>query len=251
MNATTLCLIVVIAIIAILVIIKFAKKGTDNRKEAEQFLKDIEDQAYNIIIELINNLDIAKYKSLDDYKDEAIKIIYDKCWDFVKTKLANDQANSLISAIAAKLITKENVEAIIAKIMDESNIELTLYNNYAAYNIENPNELSEEEKATEELIESFKDQDQYVEDSSEMELPPAEETEIPEEELAKLNPPTDEDTEVYNEEDPTQEIVTDYILEKTNVKGQVRYYLVSGETGKKKQVSKSYVSESGLEVRSE
>ena len=84
-----------------------------------------------------------------------------------------------------------------------------------------------------------------------MELPPAEIHEPTADELASLNPPTDNDEEVYTEDDPTMEIVTDYIITKENKNGQVRYYHVDGSTNKKRQVSKTYARESGLEIRSE
>ena len=57
------------------------------------------------------------------------------------------------------------------------------------------------------LQETFSDSKQYNEESSYNDLPPVEETVIPEEELSKLNPQTDEIQDYDPETDSSVEVV--------------------------------------------
>ena len=81
-------------------------------------------------------------------------------------------------------------------------------------------------------------------------LPPVEEKVLTDEEKQNINPQKDED-ENYSSDDSSVEEVYDYILKKINKAGKAMYYLVNGETGKRKQISKQFVEESGLDIKEE
>jgi hypothetical protein len=109
-------------------------------------------------------------------------------------------------------------------------------------------------KEDEELQEEYSDDEKYFEefdeDKDSEKLEQYEVCKPTEEELAQLNPQTDDDEE-YSDDDNSVEAIEDYIVSKTLANGGVRYYLVSAESGKKKQVSKDFALNSNLEIKSE
>jgi hypothetical protein len=97
-----------------------------------------------------------------------------------------------------------------------------------------------DDKEDEELQEEYSDQTLYVEDSSEFELPPAEEKEIPPEELAKIIPPVEEEDETLDLEDDSVELIVDKaeIIKTTDKNGKELYYEID-ENGRKNRISKA------------
>ena len=237
-----------VVILLVIFAIKYFSKDTKGKEEAEQFLKDLEDQLYNIILGIINNFDIADYKTLEEFEVTVLNTLYDGCWEFVEKKIKEADSKNLITVIAQKFLTKEYINKFIDYIMSDKGISEELVNIYGAYKIENTSEaLIEEDKR---LEEEFSNEELYQDNINvDTDLEPASELEQPtDEELAELNPPSD-DEEEYSDDDTSVEEVTDYIVSKKSSNGQERFYLVDGATGKKKQVSKIYVQESNLEIR--
>lgn len=240
---------VVVLIIAAILAIKFIRDKKTGREEAIKFLEDLEQEMYNAILECIAKIDPKKYSTLVDYEKEALSIIYDRCWRFVRKHIDEAESQDLITVLALKFLTRDNIDSFIEKVMNDHELLDTLTNEYGVVAIEESSEeMIEEDK---ELEEKYSDQDQYVEDSKDMELPPAEAEGPTEEQLAQLNPQQDIDEEIYDSDDESVEEITDFIIKKVNRAGKTTYTQVDGLTGKKKQVSKQYAIESGLEIREE
>lgn len=242
----------VIVIIVALFAINYFRKDSEGKKEAEEFLKGLEEHLYHTVLEIINSMDISAYKTFEEYEKAILEQVYDSCWKFVEKKMAEADNQNLLSVIAQKFITKENIEKLIDKIMVERDINDNMANVYGTYKIENTSEaLIEEDK---ELQEKFSDDEEYYETfdpdkDSEVHEEPIPVERPSDEDLANLNPQKDEDSETYEDGDDSVEVVKDYILE-TKVKGgAIRYYLVNGETGKKKIISKTYINDNNLEIR--
>lgn len=239
---------VAIVVIAVMLAINYFRKDSKGKEEAEQFLKDLEEQLYLSILEIINKYDLSDFKTLEEFETLVLGDVYKDCWEFIRKKIDEADSKNLITAIAKKFLTKENIDKFIEQVLKDKELENTLIDVYGAYTIENiSEELIEEDK---QLEEEYSDQEKYYEefdpdkDAKKSDRPIAEPTE---EQLAELNPQTDED-EVYAETDESVEEVADYIITKVSANGTKRFYLVNGETGKKKQVSKDYAMESNLEI---
>lgn len=230
----------VVIIIAALFGFKYFKDQKNGKEEAKQFLKELEEQMYLIIIQCINSIDFHSFNNFEEYEKQVLAIVYQGCWDFVDKKMAEADNKDLLSAIAKKVLTQEYVERFIDEILVKREVNETMLNMYGADAIANMDN-SEEEKLTAE----FSDNDQYFTEEATIEdLPPVEEVEHTEEEIEALNPQTDEGDDL---EDAVEE-VTDRIIKITNRAGKVMYYLEDGVTGKRKQVSKQFALESDLEI---
>ena len=231
---------VVIIIIAGLFAYRYFKNQKNGKEEAQQFLKELEEQMYLIIIECINSLDFHSFKNFEEYEKQVLAIVYQGCWDFVNKKIAEADNKDLLSTIAKKFLTQEYVEKFIEELLVTREVNETMVNMYGADAILTMDNSEEEKFATE-----FSDNEQYFAEEATIEdLPPVEEVEHTEEEIEALNPQTDEGDDL---EDAVEE-VNDRIIKITNKAGKVMYYLEDGVSGKRKQVSKQYALESDLEI---
>ena len=230
----------VIIIIAGLFAYRYFKNQKNGKEEAQQFLKELEEQMYLIIIECINSLDFHSFKNFEEYEKQVLAIVYQGCWDFVNKKIAEADNKDLLSTIAKKFLTQEYVEKFIEELLVTREVNETMVNMYGADAILTMDNSEEEKFATE-----FSDNEQYFAEEATIEdLPPVEEVEHTEEEIEALNPQTDEGDDL---EDAVEE-VNDRIIKITNKAGKVMYYLEDGVSGKRKQVSKQYALESDLEI---
>lgn len=230
----------VIIIIAGLFAYRYFKSQKNGKEEAQQFLKELEEQMYLIIIECINSLDFHSFKNFEEYEKQVLAIVYQGCWDFVNKKIAEADNKDLLSTIAKKFLTQEYVEKFIEELLVTREVNETMVNMYGADAILTMDNSEEEKFATE-----FSDNEQYFAEEATIEdLPPVEEVEHTEEEIEALNPQTDEGDDL---EDAVEE-VNDRIIKITNKAGKVMYYLEDGVSGKRKQVSKQYALESDLEI---
>lgn len=230
----------VVIIIAGLFAYRYFKNQKNGKEEAQQFLKELEEQMYLIIIECINSLDFHSFKNFEEYEKQVLAIVYQGCWDFVNKKIAEADNKDLLSTIAKKFLTQEYVEKFIEELLVTREVNETMINMYGADAILTMDNSEEEKFATE-----FSDNEQYFAEEATIEdLPPVEEVEHTEEEIEALNPQTDEGDDLEN----AVEEVNDRIIKITNKAGKVMYYLEDGVSGKRKQVSKQYALESDLEI---
>lgn len=232
---------VVVIIIALILAYRYFRDQHNGKEEAKRFLKDLEEQMYLIIVECVNSLDFKDFQNFEEFEKKVLEIVYQGCWEFVDKKIAESESEDLLSAIAKKVLTREYVERFIKEVLVNREVEETIRNVYGVEAIEAMSEIPDTT-----VQEEFSDDSQYyVSGECETEdLPPAEEVVHTEEEEAALNPQTDEGDDL---EEAVEE-VTDRIIKITNKAGKNMYYLESGATGKRKQVSKQYAIECGLEI---
>lgn len=218
-----LCIIVLVIIIEL--------KRYSDKKKVEDFINGLGDKILEIILETINDINPKGFSNLENFRNIVLQNIYSAVWDYVAYTAEDAVEVDQITRTVFKLIDKETVVDFIDNLEIDDLIA-------KAYNKKDIPELEEE------VEEDYSDQTQYVEDVTEMELPPAEEKEIPEEELAKIIPPKDEEDENIDMEDDSMEIITDkkMIIKTMSKNGQELYYEVD-ENGKKSRVSKAYALE--------
>ena len=232
----------VIVVIAGIFAYRYLKNQKNGKEEAEKFLKELEEQMYFIIVECVNTIDFHSFNNFEEYEKQVLAIVYQGCWNFVNEKIAEADNKDLLSVLAKKILTQEYVEAFIDKILTTREVKDTIMNMYGAEAIL---EMEKSNPTEEQYTEQFSDpNDFYIDEATLDDLPPAEEVEHTPEEEAELNPPTDEGD---NLEEAVEE-VKDRIIKIKNRAGKIMYYLEDGTTGKRKQVSKQYAIDSGLEL---
>lgn len=214
-------LVLLVLIITAIVIRRSSDSYKNGKESATSFLASLTNTFYNSIIEIINGIDPSSYSTLIEFETDVLSQIYDKMWDFVEGQIAEAAKTDILSAVALKILNKDFLtkfiddlieqNQILDKIMDRWNSKklwiVEIRRNYDRWNskIETTSEsMVEEDKK---LQETFSDSKQYNEESSYNDLPPVEETVIPEEELSKLNPQTDEIQDYDPETDSSVEVV--------------------------------------------
>lgn len=230
----------------------FAFRSFSNRhrakEEAKEFLASLEDHMYTIFIKIIKEINTDDFNTLEEYEKYTVEKIYDGLWEFIDKKIQESENKDLISVLARKFLTKENVEKYIREYLDRVNTKGNLENTYGVAAIEEKSEeMIEEDK---ELSKKYSDQSQFNEevDKNSYEYEAAKEPEHTEEEKASLNPQKDIDEEDYSDDDSSVELIKSYVEYRINRAGRPMYYLVD-EMGKKMQISKQRALDSGFEIR--
>ena len=225
-------------ILAILIFITLFTivKSSGSKKKAKEFLMGLYDNLLNLMVDTIAGFDPKKYSSLEEFEAAILYTIYDRCWDYVSHELESGFENNEIIKAVFKRIDKDFLIKFIDKIIEEAGISDKIKNKFGCVAISS----GEIEKADQEAAEHFADESQYVENSDDVELNPAEPIVPSEEELAALNPQKD-DEEEFNPEDESMEVLDDKpeIISVQDKRGRTLYYEVDS-SGKKKQVSKAY-----------
>ena len=225
-------------ILAILIFITLFTivKSSGSKKKAKEFLMGLYDNLLNLMVDTIAGFDPKKYSSLEEFEATILYTIYDRCWDYVSHELESGFENNEINKAVFKRIDKDFLIQFIDKIIEEAGISDKIKNKFGCVAISS----GEIEKADQEAAEHFADESQYVENSDDVELNPAEPIVPSEEELAALNPQKD-DEEEFNPEDESMEVLDDKpeIISVQDKRGRTLYYEVDS-SGKKKQVSKAY-----------
>lgn len=225
-------LVLIILVIAVAV----ALKKTTDKKNVDKFINDLGDKILSIVLETINDTDPAKFNNFDEFNSVVITNVYNAVWDFVSYTAKEELVDDTITKTVFKLIDKEKVVEFLDSLFDSQHINQTIQDSYGRYSIQK----MIDDKEDDELQEEYSDQSLYVEDATEFELPPAEEKEIPPEELAKIIPPVEEEDETLDMEDDSVELIVDKaeIIKTTDKNGKELYYEID-ENGRKNRISKA------------
>ena len=195
-------IILILIIIAIVIRLKTHPSEAD-KDAAKKFLEGLEKTFYNKMLEIVTNIDFTKYDSISTMEANILCDIYDTIWDYVQNKTKDLANEDILTALVVKVLDKQFVydfiDTLIAKYKINEVIEEAWNKNFK----DKSDEAVEEDKA---LQDKFKDQSEYVENSSDKDLEPAKTITPTEEELSKLNPPRDEEEE-YNPDDESMELV--------------------------------------------
>ena len=225
-------------ILAILIFITLFTivKSSGSKKKAKEFLMGLYDNLLNLMVDTIAGFDPKNYSSVEEFEATILYTIYDRCWDYVSHELESGFENNEIIKAVFKRIDKDFLIQFIDKIIEEAGISDKIKNKFGCVAISS----GEIEKADQEAAEHFADESQYIENSDDVKLNPAEPIVPSEKELAALNPQKD-DEEEFNPEDESMEVLDDKpeIISVQDKRGRTLYYEVDS-SGKKKQVSKAY-----------
>lgn len=245
MNQELVTILIGILIAAILVVAGYfsIKKKKQNEEDAEEFLRGLSNEIIGMITIIIGQFDPDIYDSAQDFEIDVLEKIYDITWDYVKNQVSEAYKDNAIVKAVFNILDKEYVLNFVRSIIETNDVKVSIMSAYAYPKISSGIYEEEDKK----LSEEYSDQDQYVESSSVEDLEPAKEEVHTEEEIAAINPPTDNE-EDYNVEDDSMEIITDkpIIVTATDKNGNTLYYEVDSN-GKKKRVGKDYAKSLGVE----
>ena len=230
-------LIVIILAVGINVLLRKNKKKYDD-SAALDFLKGLEDVLTKKITNIILGTDLDKYNSLVEAESDIIKQIYDEIWDYVQEQMKIASKNDTLSAIAMKFINKDFVIKFIDTIMEKYHFADKLSTEWGDHYKKAIETAGSDTSEYSDEKEYYSDHEVSTED-----LPPAEEIKPSEEDLAKLNPQTDEESEEYNVEDSSTELVDPEptIIVQRDKNNTPLFYQVD-ENGKKTRVTKEFAA---------
>jgi hypothetical protein len=241
-NYGVIAAIAILCIIIAIIVINFNTK--DNKKAAKLFLQGLADEMTALALNIIQGFNPSDYESIEEFELSILNTIYDKLFDYVLHEIENSEDVGSITKAIAKQINKNAVVAFIDDLFNKEDILDVMRCQFSGEAI--PAELIEtEDKALEEQFNS----DEYNEEEISKSNLPSGESELTDEEkeqIAALNPQTDDEKELIPDEDDSVEYEDEFkevkpeIVKKVNKAGKVMYYEIID--GKKHQVSKDYAS---------
>ena len=174
----------------------------EDKEEAKNFLLQLKDDLYELMINTIIDFDYTKYTSIAEMEIEVVNSVIDTCKQTIKNAIKDSQ--DILSILVLKCLDNDMIEKFILQLIEEYAVKEKVDTKIGEIIKDRYSEAEEEDKA---LAEQFADQDLYVEKEIPVkDLPPADEIIIPPAELEKLNPQVDEE-ESFNSEDESMEIV--------------------------------------------
>jgi hypothetical protein len=174
----------------------------EDKEEAKNFLLQLKDDLYALMIDTIIDFDYTKYTSIAEMEIEVINSVIDTCKQTIKNAIKDSQ--DILSILVLKCLDNDMIEKFILQLIEEYAVKEKVDTKIGEIIKDRYSEAEEEDKA---LAEQFADQDLYVEEEIPVkDLPPADEIIVPPAELEKLNPQVDEE-ESFNSEDESMEIV--------------------------------------------
>lgn len=201
--------LILVLIFGTVVYLKYRLSPKQEDKEAaKNFLLQLKDDLYALMINTIIDFDYTKYTSIAEMEIEVVNSVIDTCKQSIKNAIKDSQ--DILSVLVLKCLDNDMIEKFILQLIEEYGVKDRVDTKIGEIIKDRYAEAEEEDKA---LTEQFADQDLYVEEELPVEeLPPAEEVEVSEEELAKLNPQVDEEEE-FNAADESMEVVDEEVNE--------------------------------------
>lgn len=196
--------VILICIIVAIVIRYKSNPSAIDKESAKKFLDGLSDTFYDKIMDIINNIDFSKYDSLVELEADVLNTIYETIWNYVEEELKDAAKTDILTALALKVLNKDFVDKFVEDLINKLNIEWKLE---AAWS-KNHNFDDKVKEIQNNDVSEFTGND-YVEDSSSIELEPATEEKIPEEALKKLIPQSDDEEVLDPENDNSVEVVDD------------------------------------------
>ena len=203
---TIIASIFILICIVVALIIRFKSKPSIYDEEtATNFLNGLSDVFYNKITNIIENINFSDYSSLVELETDVLKQIYDTILNYTKEYLNQAAKDDIITSIVYKLLNNDEkilkfVDELIEKYSIIEKLEYAWAKNFKTKTAD----MSEADSKLESL---YADKSQYIETVSNNDLVPAKDISPTEEELEKLNPPSDEDIDYDPENDESVEIV--------------------------------------------
>lgn len=134
-----------------------------SKKEALAFLDGLSETIYKEMIEIIKDFDMSKYTSLTDLETDLINDIYDKIYIYIKSVIdynIEKNGETIISALALKVLDKQFIIDFIEKCIIRNNIHDEISSRFLSRNIEEKSDNMI--KNDESLQDEFSDDAKYV-----------------------------------------------------------------------------------------
>lgn len=209
-NTTLLALIggiLILGFLIVAIVIRFKTKPSIYDKEsAQNFLLGLSESFYEKVTDIINNINISDYDSIEDFEVSVLSTIYEGISGYISEELEKTSKEDILSAMALKILNKDFIIKFIDEFVKENDIEDKISNIW----FDNFKSKSEEVVENDEKLSiELSDEEKYIENVTEEDMIPAQEVVPSEEELASLNPPSDEEKEYDPENDSSVEIIED------------------------------------------
>lgn len=246
-NLTLTSIVSVIALVAIIafIILYMIKHSKEKgyKEIVQNFLESLKDEIFKSIIKTINKTNFSEFSSLEELESVLFVDIYDTIWNFVEAQAKEAFAEDPLKDVILELITKDNVTKFVNMIIETEAVSSIIEEKATAFKIEvGSDDIVKEDEA---LQDKFADQNEYVEESNDDELAPAEKEVPTQEELAALNPQKDE-PEVYSDDDSSVEVIPQEKIIMTKSKNGATLFYIVDENGKRTKTSRRYVMQSGI-----
>lgn len=201
----------VIFMLLILESVKRKNISNTSKKFFYNYEKCMMDLANKIIRESTNN--VKDYKNIEDYVNIVTDRIIYTLIGYIRTTVLDLEKSNKISINIVNYILNEknnangntNLEDLVDDFISSNNIDITIRNNFMAESIiQKAEEIIDDDKRLEKL---YSDDTMYNEEIDKYTYnyeEPEEETHT-QEEIDRLNPPREEDEELYDENDDTVE----------------------------------------------
>ena len=222
-------LIIIAAIIAAVYIRFKTNPNAIDKNLADEFLNGLRDVFYYKMLDIVEGFNIEEYDSLEEMEVSILRDIYETLYSYTEEKMKEAAKEDIITAMALKVLSRQYIEAFLDKVMEETGIKSKIDEKCGFLFEKKAEEIEAEDKK---LQAEFSDQSQYVEESNDSDLAPAEPTI---EDNSDLNPPKDEVT--YDDNSEGIEDIPEYeIISKTTATGKVYWYKVDAN-GKKTRIA--------------
>lgn len=233
--------ILVLAIIITVVALIIRKKNNDtNGKAALEFLEGLGDELIKITVSTLMQIDPSKVDSIEEFEVTVLNAVYNNAWDYVIDEMNAALDDDSLTKAILNMIDKDYVIKFIDALCEKSGIHDKIQGEYMSYKLL-VNNIEGQDEA---LAKEYSDEEKYFseEESVENNLEPAVEPVHTEEEIAALNPQTEEEEE-FDATDESMEIIPEEdevgkVLAIKDSIGRWCFYELDDE-GKKNRISKS------------
>lgn len=222
--------VIIVALLALAFYIRMKNKPTEQDKElADNFLKGLSDTFYTKMIDIISNIDINIYGSIEEFETAVLGEIYDTLLAYTYEQLKEVAKKDILTTLALKLLDKKTIEKFVAQCIKEKEIGNHIE---AIWEAKIEDNIKSAEKEDEDLQNEFDNPELYNEEFDTKDLPKAEPT-VEEYDDSDLDV---EDSEKYDEDDASVETVD--LITKKDKNGNELYY-IKDANGKKSRISKA------------
>lgn len=197
-------IVLVLIIVGLFCYYKFYVPKTSDKEEADAFIQKYKGMFGKIVKKIIEEIDITKYKTVEEFESDIFSLAYDECWKYVEEAIKEATANSSIGSLVAKCITKESVEEVVRIIINNNHI-TTIENKYAARIAETSRMAEEEEARLREEADAYETETLKVEEGN-LAYDEMKAEEDKKADPNNFNPQTDDEGQ-YDPEDTSQEVV--------------------------------------------
>lgn len=197
--------VLVLIIIGVFCYYKFCVPKSADKDNAVRFIEGYKSVFESTVKKIIEEIDITKYKTIEEFESDIFRIAYDECWDYTEKALQEAMSNSAIGSLVAKCITKEAVEEVVRK-MIELNFTAKMQATYTGRIKETSEKAIEEDARLQAEADAYETGEKEIENTGELEYDKLVKEEAAKADPANFNPQSDEEGG-YDSDDPSQEIV--------------------------------------------